>query len=1189
MLRLSEAWRHYNCSVLVPATDDREDIGAIETPVGGQSMSVTNESNPAGPSPEILGGRYVLSADARTGAQASVVQAYDTIGRRLVAVKRVKAGPDDERARAGLQLEFGILKSLEHPNIVALLEVDRDAQGDWYLVLEWVPETLDDVVRREGPMAWSQFWDRIGHPLLDAVAFAQKKQIAHRDIKPKNILITETGTPKLADYGIAKLVHSIDAWAPASGYTFRFDHTPGYTPSAPDSPEYSLSRDCFGFAAVAVACVSGRLLASDEDRAAALQEAVFPANIRAILDRSLSPDVSNRPRLASILQAQIERAQSDNARSADDGLLRHLLLSTTVKRKLERSLEIEGAHAVERFILEEFGEACALLLVDESLPIEAQTVFDLVGVTWRFRAARCGKHGASIDLTSASDIGAALASDLRERSVRRNLAFTFDPPRDVERTGQNLSLLLAEAVEYQREQTAARQAQASQRVFRVWRSYLRDRADLEAKRANAITFVNRQVVGDSVVFTTELAQNEDIVGQERVVTFQGGSLAGRISNAIFNQVTLDVSYGDAAKVPRRGEMAINTLAAQRALDHQSFALNAILYDRAVSSKLKPILLEPRNAAPIIPILEVQPTDDDFDEEKRIILSQALGVQDVLAIEGPPGTGKTKLITEIVVQWLSRNPGHRILLSSQTHIALDNVLERVGELNAGLDMIRIGRPDEPRISPFSKKLLLEHRVDAWIAEVRKNAESDMQRWADENGVDRDAVAVGMKVERLLQVLEKKREMREFIAGQEVERQDVEGLAEASADAVDIGEIDEETTQIDSEIGACRLALKAMTQEEKKLRSDLSTMGVYAAALSISNNSAEMAEWASHFLTDEPTINACRERLGLLEAWQLRVGRSPDFNAAMLASAQIIAGTCVGIAGVRGMDDVAYDLCIIDEASKATATEMLIPMSRSRRWIIVGDPEQLPPFFEEFGEQIQRDFPGEEIRATLLDRFLDKQDGLPEACRAKLKNQYRMIKPIGDLISECFYDRDLHSPKATHGLKLSAAVPRAVTWYSTHRLPERSERPEGKTFSNATEVSAVGAVLRRLQFVAKGQKRRISIAVIAGYTAQVQALADMASQCVAEWPDLEVTCNSVDAFQGRQADVCIYSVVRSNTRSDLGFLREKPRLNVALSRGKSALVIVGDYPFCQNAGGENPFKAVTKYIEEHEADCAIEALS
>jgi len=353
--------------------------------------------------------------------------------------------------------------------------------------------------------------------------------------------------------------------------------------------------------------------------------------------------------------------------------------------------------------------------------------------------------------------------------------------------------------------------------------------------------------------------------------------------------------------------------------------------------------------------------------------------------------------------------------------------------------------------------------------------------------------------------------------------------------------------------------------------------------------ELADWAEHFLHGSDIVLACRDRLALLEDWQLRAGRSPDFNAALLSSAQIIAGTCVGIAGVKGMEDVAYDLCIIDEASKATATEILIPMARSRRWIVVGDPKQLPPYFDELGDELLNSFAEEEVKETLLDRLLAPENGLPDGCRDKLRNQYRMVKPIGDLVSHCFYDGDLKSPVKSHGLKLELAFPKPVTWYSTHARRDAVEQSIGSTYQNPAEVSVVRGLLHKLQFLAKAQKQRVSVAVISGYTAQVQALTDMISQGIAEWPDLEVSSNSVDAFQGRQADVCIYSVVRSNPHAQLGFLREPSRLNVALSRGKSALAIVGDQAFCRTAKGRNPFRKLLDYIDAHEDTCATETVS
>jgi hypothetical protein len=1147
-------------------------------------MPTDTKTQPAGP--QLLGNRYALGGTTRQGAQATVTQAFDTLSGRMVAIKRVRFGPEDERAREGFQREVTMLQGLRHPNIVEMIDVDRDPEGNWYLVLEWVPDNLEDIIAREGALTWRHFWERFGQHLLDGIVFAQKKRIAHRDIKPKNILVTETGVPKIADYGIAKLLDRAGAWAPVAGQTFRFHHTPGYTPSEPDQPEYSLSRDCYAFSAVAISCVTGRLMHDEKDLMAGLHEAVLPARIRPILERCLSGDASRRPPLASVLEADIERTQDEEARSSLPILLCHLVLSRRVLVKLERQLELEGRVPVEQFILDELGEASALLLADNSL-VGGEFAADLVGVTWRFQVAFAGRWQDSLELINASEVGASLAAALRDRSFGRVLSFTFERPKNPERMSEQLGLFVAEAAAFQRERAEEREA-LQRRIFRVWRSYLRDRADLEAKRTNAIKYVDRQAAEDRVVFTTEIAQSDDIIGQERVVQHGAGQLSGKVSAVTFNQILLEVTFGDPTKLPRRGDLAINTIAAQRALDHQSSALNAVFYDRAVSSDLKGIILDPKRAKPVIAVEGVNPSDDKFDDEKKSILAQALGVQDILAIEGPPGTGKTKLITEIVVQWLKRNPQHRILLSSQTHVALDNVLEQVAELDPSLDMIRIGRPDDPRISDASKKLLLDRRVEAWIAEVRAAAQADMKRWAEEHGVDRDAVAVGMKVERLLQMLARQREMRDYISQREEERASIEVEVDASGGPSDQREVDEETTQIDSDIGSCRRALRLLVAEEGKLRSEMLPMGAYAAELSRSRDPDELAEWAKHFLTDEPTIVACRDRLALLEDWQLKVGRSSDFNAAMLSSAQIIAGTCVGIAGVKGMEDVAYDLCIVDEASKATATEILIPMSRSRRWIIVGDPKQLPPFFEEFGEEILSAFDDEELRATLLDRLLAERDGLPAGCRAALRNQYRMIQPIGDLVSTCFYGGKLDSSVKSHGLKLAAAVPKAVTWYSTHKLPGRSEQPEGQTFFNMTESTGVRRLLLRLQFVAKAQKRRISVAIIAGYTAQVRVLREMVSQGVAEWPDIDVTCNSVDAFQGRQADVCIYSVVRSNTQADLGFLREPPRLNVALSRGKSALVIVGDHLFCRTARGRNPFKVVIKYIEEHADACALEVL-
>ena len=90
----------------------------------------------------------------------------------------------------------------------------------------------------------------------------------------------------------------------------------------------------------------------------------------------------------------------------------------------------------------------------------------------------------------------------------------------------------------------------------------------------------------------------------------------------------------------------------------------------------------------------------------------------------------------------------------------------------------------------------------------------------------------------------------------------------------------------------------------------------------------------------------------------------------------------------------------------------------------------------------------------------------------------------------------------------------------------------------------------------------------------------------WTHLDVDVSSIDSFQGRQCAVVIYSVTRSNAQRKLGFLREERRLNVALSRGRLGLVLVGDHVFAKAAGDiANPFHQVIEFIEQHQESCAL----
>jgi hypothetical protein len=1138
-------------------------------------------------SDRLLKGKYVLTEEVRPGGMATVVRAVEISNGRAVAIKRMKAKSNDRRQRESLRREIEALQSLKHENIVELIDADTDADGHWFLVLEWIDTNLQEYVTSGGSLSWRHFLDRIGFPVLRAIELAQKRRLVHRDIKPKNILMTRDGIPKIADYGISRIVEEVDSWLPMKGETFSHDRTPGYSPPEPDTHSHSYGRDCFSVAAVAVFCLTGRVIEDDDDLATALQEAPIPATVRPLIERCLSKNPDDRPPLAAAMLAELELIEAENARSHQRAVTIHLELSAALCIRIERLLDLRSRGDIETFVAEEFEEAFGMTV---SLDEEADEVpVDLIGATWRFRAVLAGVRRDRLELLEGFEVGAAHAADQRERGFQPTVTISYERPRNQSAAADALRNLISEARTVLRAQEVERVARERQRVFRVWKGFLRDRADLEAKRENAISFVDRRVAGKSVVLTAELAPSRDIVGEERLIRLVDARIIGIVSNVVVDQVTLEVLSGDITRIPRRGELLVNTIAAQRSLNNQHRALDSVIYDRAVNPRLKEIILNPQTCRPPLAVEDASPRDPSLNDEKRLVLQKALGVSELLAIGGPPGTGKTTLIAEIILQWLERNSGSRILLASQTHVALDNVLDRIAELDAKVDVIRIGRTDDPRIAESVRPHMLDRKVEDWITRVRASAEKAMTAWATDRGVDRNTVEIGMKVERLIRLLQQQGEVSAAIAEQEAERTSAEGrLGGGMGTADEAHELEAETLEISDELIALRHKLDRLAANEVELRGELSRCGEYAAELAKSSDRVELTDWQNLFLSDDESVQACKQRLVLLEDWLLRVGRSNDFNAAMLASAQVIAGTCVGVAGVRGMQQVEYDLCIVDEASKATATEILIPMSRSRRWIVVGDPKQLPPFFEEFGEELLKEFEEVEVRQTLLDRMLDPEKGLPPSCRTDLKSQYRMITPIGNLVSHCFYDDQLVSPVASHGLRLDPAIPGPVVWYTTTRRDDRFERRSGKTFENVLEVEIARDVLNKLDFIGNGRKRQISVAVIAGYTGQVKLLRDMIARGTTDWPMLDVVCNTVDAFQGKQADVCVYSVVRSNREHALGFLREKPRLNVALSRGRSGLVIIGDHLFCRDAVGENPFASVITYIEGQSNVCHLEEI-
>jgi serine/threonine protein kinase len=873
----------------------------------------------------LVGGRYSLAPDIRQGGMSVVQKAYDTQEHRFCAIKRMKGAQDDLRWKESFNREYAALCDLSsHPNIISLYEANFDESG-FYMVLEWAPANLVDWIKQKGALSWDQFYAQIGRPLLEALAFAQGRGWSHRDIKPSNILLADNGVPKIADYGIAKQMEK-----PAIGLTFaQFRSVPFAPPEDDGGGELRSSRDCFSWAAVAIYCLTGKT-PSDygtlAELAAGLDRETTPI---AILQATLSHTPEERPPLATALLTELNAFEADRLSKLPARQMCHLHLEPACIQGILRSLDVGDRGEIEVALLEELNDVRPGLKKLQTP--EGKPRLRVFAVTWAFEMFRL--DATRLSVRRAWQLKPSELEQYREGSFRPELIFTFNLPPNPELASEELDTLFLDLEAFEVDERQRALIARRERIFRVWYAFLRSKADFEARRENAITYVNAKLNGSILKLSTDLPAPAEVVGQSRVIRLaSGGHIFCDIIDVNLDEVIVQVTSGDLGRLPQRGLLELNTLAAEKSIERQRSALDAINFDRAVSPRLKTIIVEPKSARPPIAVSAPKIGGGPLDLDKKEVLVRALGLQDILAIQGPPGTGKTRLIEEIIVQYLDRNPRNRVLVSSQTHVALDNVIERVRVRQPRIDIVRIGRLDDPKIGLPSRDLVLDRKAQAWAEQVRQRAHTFMTTWAQRKGIDRSAIELGMLAERLIRLLGQARALQDTLDAAKAQMRAADERAEqklTDTGSAESPEIETAAVEAQDAAGATESALTKLKVAIQEVRDRLNLSGTYGAELAKQTDEGELKEWSTMLLGDSDDERTCRTLLELQEDWTLRVGRSSDFHAAMLVSAQIVAGTCIGIAGVRGMNQVSYDLCIVDEASKATATEILVPMSRSRR--------------------------------------------------------------------------------------------------------------------------------------------------------------------------------------------------------------------------------------------------------------------
>ena len=260
--------------------------------------------------------------------------------------------------------------------------------------------------------------------------------------------------------------------------------------------------------------------------------------------------------------------------------------------------------------------------------------------------------------------------------------------------------------------------------------------------------------------------------------------------------------------------------------------------------------------------------------------------------------------------------------------------------------------------------------------------------------------------------------------------------------------------------------------------------------------------------------------------------------------LVAGTCNRLAIDSRLRFRVFDWLILDEANKVRANEALALMPLAKRWVMIGDLNQLPPVMEEAAMtyEIKSDL-DVQVRDGSFYGFM--WDQVPQQSRIMLPRQYRMREPIGRVVSDLFYEGKLIHEAPHPRMPLPWPFDRELVWVDTGAQDEY--RDAQKSVANEFEV----ALCKDITTIIRKRVRKAKLAVIAMYASQVNRLVS-ALKGIVPPDDVE----SVDAFEGRESDGVILSLVRSNERAAIGFLNDPNRVNVAISRAKKLLVIVGD---------------------------------
>lgn len=674
--------------------------------------------------------------------------------------------------------------------------------------------------------------------------------------------------------------------------------------------------------------------------------------------------------------------------------------------------------------------------------------------------------------------------------------------------------------------------------YKKWENYLKienEIINLIKEEIEPIEFIGTKYLTEETVelkFEPSKKNKEKIENYEKYHNSVGLSigygddnkLIGDLKKIRHESIIVELAKKFDFQLPSCGEFKTNTVGTEKQIENKEKAMTEVLGEYGRIKDLERLLTGDYGGKK----LGKKPA---FKREKKWMINglpptksqeeairKAINTPDICVIQGPPGTGKTTLIKTIIKRIKQINSETNVIVSSYQHLAVDNIMDEdlMEFVNIPYRFDTRGTDD----SEIIKRTLLK----GWKDKTYKKMSGELNK---------EKPITSKSFSRIVNDIYKSKDIEEQI---DLLQNQIIPIFESDFKIKEKNEIE-------------RLlkALPTIKNANEKIKEWCENNSSNSEVENGNTINSIVTEWERDYLND----NGNDESL-----WQ---SFQNHFD---------LLGVSCGQAGRRDIADNIDPgtVVIIDEAARASLLDILIPIVKGGKAILVGDHKQLPFF-------IQNVLKEKGIKQEEYDYFqnLFNSKELNEKEKVEvLDQQFRMHPKIGDVVSKVFYDGKIKNHPCTEKMinESSLFTGESFVWMDTDN--SKTNNNENGRFTNKAELEDIRKCIIRF----RDNKKEYSVGIISYYKQQVNRINEIVKE---EGFENFIEVGTVDSYQGKEYDIIILSPVRNNSDENYGFVGDSPeRINVSISRGRRLLVIVGSKSFWS---GNKYFKEIIEYAEIH----------